>query len=318
MFSDIILLADEIAGLATGSSPEDLTAQHELWAADVAHFSPWREDSCAVFDEGVRCWRSEAPSSGLAASPVLVAGACSSSLDITWRLAACGSLPAWGTVLAASQWSGRGQLRRAWISPPGNVHAALALPADWPAGRQFASELTPLLVGLMLVAGFEALGVAVQLKWPNDILYEEKKVCGILIEERGGLLIAGVGANLAFAPAAAVLARDPWATPTGTLPRELLPFGPLRLWRRLGSLGREYLETRIHGLKPAALIALLESKLAWMGREVVMMGAGLASDGKCFDKRIVKIVGLCVDGSLRIRADGAERRVSSGSLLSPV
>ncbi len=75
--------------------------------------------------------------------PVIVCGPCTSSLDAAHALAAADALPEWGAVLAVSQRAGRGQLRRPWESPPGNIYAAMRLPAN----GVFATETAAIALG---------------------------------------------------------------------------------------------------------------------------------------------------------------------------
>jgi BirA family biotin operon repressor/biotin-[acetyl-CoA-carboxylase] ligase len=102
-------------------------------------------------------------------------------------------------VVAAEQTAGRGRLQRVWLSPPG-------------AGLYFSIVLRPrleqgdwqLLTLLAAVAVHDALLAAcllkTDIKWPNDILVAEKKLCGILAEtvetQRGRAVVLGIGINL--------------------------------------------------------------------------------------------------------------------------
>ena len=142
----------------------------------------------------------ELPSNALGAS-VYLAGSSSSSLDLGHALIMQNRLPVWASVLVEQQWAGRGQMRRNWISPPGNIYAAMRLPAKAPFT---GNEAAPALGGLLAEA-FSRLGYSVLVKWPNDILQKTgknnyAKICGILIEERAGAIIAGIGINLVSNP----------------------------------------------------------------------------------------------------------------------
>lgn len=313
MIHGLSLLAEDAGDFVKGLSPESLALTDPGWATDLAAFGPWRPELAPLFTDSTACWRSH---EGAQLPPTLVTGECASSLDLAWRLAALDRLPEWGTVLALTQTSGRGQLRRPWVSPPGNLYAAWRLPRDWPAGRRLAPELTPLLLGLMLSAGFESLGYATSIKWPNDILLNEKKICGVLVEERGGRLVAGVGVNLSH-PELGVLERDPEAPAPGCLPIDKTLLGPLGFWLRLSSAGRGRLERELNLLDPEQVIELANERLAWLGERVQVLGAPLRTHGKVFDKWEGRIVGLSVHGSLRIMAEGEERLLTSGSLLAP-
>lgn len=102
---------------------------------------------------------------------------------------------------ADQQGGGRGRMGRDWVSPSGNLYAstiARLLPGDPPASS------------LAFVAGLAAHetikliapDVAIQLKWPNDVLSAKgEKLCGILLERSGDAIIAGFGINLISHPA---------------------------------------------------------------------------------------------------------------------
>lgn len=111
-------------------------------------------------------------------------------------------LPEWGSVLAASQKNGRGQLGREWISPRGNLYAALRLPSVPP----FTQNDAAVAVGRMLAHALTEYGAQLRIKWPNDLIaFDSKrqewiKFCGILLEERQKIVIAGIGINLVSAP----------------------------------------------------------------------------------------------------------------------
>ncbi len=111
-------------------------------------------------------------------------------------------------VIADRQTAGRGRSGRAWQSPPGNFFASLVLRDVFPLDK--AAQLA-LVSGVAVHAAVErALGGArntvLELKWPNDVLLERRKVGGILVEssvagrDQGALAVIGVGLNLAHHP----------------------------------------------------------------------------------------------------------------------
>jgi BirA family biotin operon repressor/biotin-[acetyl-CoA-carboxylase] ligase len=103
-----------------------------------------------------------------------------------------------GTVVVAEeQTAGRGRLKRAWLSPRGSVALSVILhptPAQLPYLIMVAS--------LAVVHCIEKVsGLKAQIKWPNDVLVNNKKVCGILIESdvRGSAVdyaVIGIGLNV--------------------------------------------------------------------------------------------------------------------------
>lgn len=109
-------------------------------------------------------------------------------------------------VWAREQTAGRGRLGRDWRSPPGNLYLSLVLRPERPVAE--AAQLG----FVAAVALCDALGsvapplIEVTLKWPNDVLVNDRKAAGILLETmldtQGGLaaLILGMGVNIAHYP----------------------------------------------------------------------------------------------------------------------
>ncbi|MFX1521484.1 MAG: biotin--[acetyl-CoA-carboxylase] ligase [Promethearchaeota archaeon] len=103
-------------------------------------------------------------------------------------------------VLAETQASGRGRLGRIWQSPPGGIWLSLMLrPKLVP---QEAPKLT--FVGAIAVAAaIQNLGLDAKLKWPNDVLVSNRKICGILTEMEAEMdvlhyVVMGIGINANF------------------------------------------------------------------------------------------------------------------------
>ena len=133
-------------------------------------------------------------------------------------------------VLAEQQTAGRGRRGRNWQSPfAGNIYASIL----W----RF-NQINANFVGLSLVIGVVVsrllahLGIEqLGLKWPNDVLCQGKKLCGILIEMRGEThgpydAVIGVGLNLAMPAEAGREIDQPWISldqaATGLPPRNTL------------------------------------------------------------------------------------------------
>ncbi|MCJ7575325.1 MAG: biotin--[acetyl-CoA-carboxylase] ligase [Dehalococcoidia bacterium] len=83
-------------------------------------------------------------------------------------------------VIAEVQTRGRGRLSREWLSPEGGIYFTLVLrPRISPA---YAPRIN-LMAGIAVAVTIKELyGLKAELKWPNDVLIEGKKVCGILAE----------------------------------------------------------------------------------------------------------------------------------------
>ena len=99
-------------------------------------------------------------------------------------------------VVAESQTSGRGRGANTWASPPGSIALTITLPGV------DASRLgvLPLGAGACVVAALRALGAQAFVKWPNDVLIDGLKVCGILCEssllEGTARVFIGIGINV--------------------------------------------------------------------------------------------------------------------------
>ncbi len=125
------------------------------------------------------------------------------SLDTTMRAAAekAAAGAAEGTlILADEQQSGRGRLGRRWHSPAGSgLYFSLVLRP--PVAPSHSMPLT-LACGLGVARGIgETCGVRCDIRWPNDVLLNGKKCCGILVEmaaegDRLEHVIVGVGVNV--------------------------------------------------------------------------------------------------------------------------
>lgn len=123
----------------------------------------------------------------------------SSTMDVAHRLAAAGE-PEGSVVVAEGQGKGRGRLGRAWISPQGKgIYASILLRPRVPLSQ------VPLITLMAAVAVARAVGSAAplkpQIKWPNDLLVNGKKVAGILTEmnaelNRVNYVILGIGCNV--------------------------------------------------------------------------------------------------------------------------
>ena len=104
------------------------------------------------------------------------------------------SLPEGAIVVADHQSAGRGRLGRRWEAPPGTAILCSVLLKP-PASRS-APELA-LVAGVAVADTIEReTNLAVQLKWPNDVMLRRTKVAGVLAEMRDGAVILGIGLNV--------------------------------------------------------------------------------------------------------------------------
>lgn len=119
-----------------------------------------------------------------------------STMEVAKREARLGA--AEGTVvIAGEQTGGRGRMKRVWLSPEGSLALSIIF---YPSLVYLPSLI--MLASLAVVHSIEAVtGLRSQVKWPNDVLVNGRKVCGILIEsdvrrEKAAYAIMGIGANV--------------------------------------------------------------------------------------------------------------------------
>lgn len=121
-----------------------------------------------------------------------------STMDAAKQLARKGC-PDFTTVIAGRQTSGRGRLNRQWISDEGGLYFTVVLRPELPPVLSFRVGF---LASLTLARTLnEMFGVDVRVKWPNDLLVGERKICGMLSEleaeaDRVAFINVGVGLNV--------------------------------------------------------------------------------------------------------------------------
>lgn len=108
--------------------------------------------------------------------------------------------PNFSVLVAASQTAGRGRVGRQWASPAGKSLAiSVLIKPEWQL-EQFG--WLPLVAGVAMKRAVQSAlpEREVQLKWPNDVLIEGKKVSGILSEliTGGNSVVVGAGINLSL------------------------------------------------------------------------------------------------------------------------
>jgi BirA family biotin operon repressor/biotin-[acetyl-CoA-carboxylase] ligase len=131
-----------------------------------------------------------------------------STMDLA-RDAAHHGTPEGAVALADEQTAGRGRLGRSWVTPPAaNLTFTILLRPAAAVMRQVA-----MIAPLAVVYAVEEAGVAVTIKWPNDVQAGGKKLAGILIESEidgdgAANVLAGIGLNVNFDPRAHEEIRD--------------------------------------------------------------------------------------------------------------
>jgi len=216
-------------------------------------------------------------------------------------------------VFAESQTSGRGRLGRKWVTTP---EAALAFSLALRPTRlererlAFFAPLAGLAVCRALV---EDYGLAAKVKWPNDVLLENRKACGVLVEaawlgSRLHGVVLGIGVNVA---PGSVPPDNEVLFPATSVEQALgRPVDRLEL---LAAILRQLFNLRkILGSGP--FLRLWQEQLAFLGQEVRvdLLGPGEFVVGQ--------VLGIDINGNLRLRTqDGKEVEVAAGDVrLRPV
>lgn len=120
-----------------------------------------------------------------------------STNDIAWEMFSNGSLH--GTlIVAGEQTKGRGRRGRQWISPSGGLWCSLLLYAG--SIPRITTGQLPLIAGVATALAIQEFtpdnkGVEISLKWPNDLIINNKKFGGILAESRSNAIVLGIGIN---------------------------------------------------------------------------------------------------------------------------
>jgi BirA family biotin operon repressor/biotin-[acetyl-CoA-carboxylase] ligase len=254
----------------------------------------------------------DAVAGGLWTSVTVVPSTGSTNADL---LAAGG--PEGQVLVAEEQTAGRGRMGRTWVSEPGAALTFSVLlrpfgtpaPADWrPLPPERAGWL-PLLAGVAVARGIcEASGLPATLKWPNDVLIDGRKLCGILAEQSGDTVVIGIGVNVATRADALPsgpggLRATSLAAEGAEVSREGLLIEILR------QFARHYSALRTNpDLSGERLVAEYEALCATLGRIVrVELPAGRTLSGEA--------TGIDADGHLLITDAGVTTAVSAGDIV---
>lgn len=206
-------------------------------------------------------------------------------------------------MVAVSQRSGRGRLRHEWASPPGNLYAAIKLPRlpkEW-------LDISSLWCGLFAVEALRGLGANVKMKWPNDLMIGDRKLGGILVEERGEECVVGMGVNIAgempgFKP------REEWS-PKPVWLSETVESSLLTVLAALVKSGQYWYEVSVALGPPERFVPAFEKRLAFLDRTVMVHG-----DPHDEPAYTAKVLGLLPDGALLVESKGEKKALRSGSI----
>jgi len=209
------------------------------------------------------------------------------------ELALLGEISDREIILTERQSAGRGRQNRSWISPTGNLYFSLLL---FP---KISVEKIPQLSFVGIVALSLAVKNSVS-KWPNDLLIEEKKVAGILLESKisGGncdFVVLGIGVNLISNPSETIF-------PASNLKNfgiEISPQGLLKNFlNEFEKLYQNWLDFGFAGIRQLWLQNSYrlneEIKIKLDGEEIVGVFSGMDEEGNLLLNQKGKILKISV------------------------
>lgn len=198
-------------------------------------------------------------------------------------------------LVALEQDAGRGRQGRQWVSETGNFFGSTIVQLG--VGDPSPPSLS-LAAGLALIEAVEVTvpGLALMLKWPNDLLLGMSKLAGILLERSGDRVIVGFGVNLGSAPK--LSDRDAAALNGVLLPQA---FAPLLA----GSFARMLSLWRTSD--PEAFAQAWLARAHPLGTHLTVHGGGGDRISGIFD-------GIESDGALRLRRNGDVDVIRAGDV----
>jgi BirA family transcriptional regulator, biotin operon repressor / biotin---[acetyl-CoA-carboxylase] ligase len=208
-------------------------------------------------------------------------------------------------VLADEQTNGRGRLGRKWFTLPQTALALSLILRPTPAETKYPAHVAG-LGALALTDAISKLGLHPQIKWPNDILINDKKTAGILVEstwigEQADAFVLGLGINVLIA---SVPPADQVLFPATSIEAELG-----RPIDRIGFLHDTLSSLIVWRLKLGTdeFIKAWDAALAFRGEQIQLVKE---------NEQPVKaeLLGLQPDGSLQMRANDKILTVQIGEI----
>lgn len=209
------------------------------------------------------------------------------------------------TCTADVQTLGKGRGDRRWISPPGGLYMSILLKPDVPV------KIWHMISLVMACASAEAIeqihpDVKVLLKWPNDVLVNNRKCAGILVQSRSGRhcrLVVGIGVNIAVQ--AQQLPRRPLYPATVLNIESRYPASIHKIGRTIRTVFfKRYIAWQVN---PVTITQL------WNTRSAIS-GAAIAVET---DQGLLKgrVLGLSENGALCINSKGIRHELLTGDII---
>ena len=232
---------------------------------------------------------------------------CESTNTLLLDRAALGA-PSGSVIVTDQQTAGRGSRGRQWLASP---EASLTFSVLWsfPGGIERLAGLS-LAVGVAVIHALEACGATgITLKWPNDILYDDAKLGGILIElqstAQSAQAVIGIGLNLSLPDS--IGEGDGFALPPAALDGILIPLPDRHALFAQLLIELAHVFDRFSSGGFAVLRDQWQKRHAWQDKPVRLLRDG------CVEKE-----GICrgadINGALLIQTEAGVERCLSGDL----
>ncbi len=222
---------------------------------------------------------------------ILIFPEVGSTSDELWKRFSQGiTTPA--VCVAETQTAGRGRRGDQWQSPPaGNLYLSLF----WPHCAEKPKHGLSIAVGISLINTLKEAGIKqLQLKWPNDVLFNRQKLAGILVESRFNtrqFTVVGIGLNFKLPPSTRDLIQQP-----STSLEQLCDNVPCRNW-----LAGKIIQNMIEAIELFEHRGLSDFLPLWPQYDALHEQAITLIDG---DKRIPALAcGINDQGELRYMRD---------------
>ncbi len=215
-------------------------------------------------------------------------------------------LPSGFTCLAEHQSQGRGRRGRSWVSPLGaNIYLSVLWRFDMPPDSLASLSLA---AAVAVARGLHATGIdEIGLKWPNDVLWNGRKLAGILLEMAGEPsgpchVVVGVGLNVNMPPVSGGSIDQPWVDVRSIIGR----------YMDRNPITAHILASLVHGFTAFATSGLETFRRDWERRDVLRGRAVFIDAGK--GPVHGAALGLDSGGALLVTVDGETRHFHSGEV----
>ena len=201
-------------------------------------------------------------------------------------------------VVAEQQTQGRGRQQRVWQSEPGNLFGSFIVAPQLPI-KDFPLYTFAAALAVRTTMQHFLPEQTVQVKWPNDVLVNKKKIAGILIEVENNSLIIGIGVNCVHYPDNALF-------PATSLKDNGADIAPKAVLKNLAQCLDQYTQVlEKYGFEPLRTEWFIH---AYKKNETITIQQN--------DQTIAGVLtGIDTDGALILRTPNGILRIHSGDLM---